>query len=233
MKKNKYILFAIIWLGVAALCFFRNKLVVGIPWLVIGFFNLAIYIKACKMERMSREITEKLNRIQVENIEENDPHNAVIDPIEILNEEHIIQDEYIGYGYVVDKAFKAAKSHAAEAELLCTYAPNDEYGCEGAIPYIAVQIDDVVYCAIDEYKRNKSFEGAIALEPLEGMFMFRAKKEYYDDMMYFYGVELDESEYWDMAGLCLVYPKEYVGTENEEILMQVLDKAAQSFQECK
>lgn len=183
------------------------------------------------MEKRSLEIKEKLNQIKVEDPEESRPHNAVIDPIELLNEEHIIQDEYSNYGYVVDKAFKAAKSHAAEGELLCTYAPNDEYGCEGTIPSIAVQTDDEVYCAIEEYKSNKSFEGAVNLEPLDGMFLFRAKKEYYDYMMYFYGFELDKIDYCELAGLCLVYPKEYVGTESEKILMQVLDKAAQSFRE--
>ena len=33
--------------------------------------------------------------------------------------------------FMLDKSFKAAKSHAGEVELLCTFAPNDEYGHEG------------------------------------------------------------------------------------------------------
>lgn len=44
---------------------------------------------------------------------------------------HSIFDEYIGYGYVIAKVFKPAKSHAGEVELLCTYAPDTEYGEEG------------------------------------------------------------------------------------------------------
>ena len=59
--------------------------------------------------------------------------------------------------------------------------------------------------------------------------MFRAKRDYYGDMMYFYGFELEGEEYWDKAGLCLVYPKEYVGTKEEEKIMQILDEAAKSF----
>ena len=102
---------------------------------------------------------------------------------------HTIYDEYIGYGYVVNQAFKPVKSHAAEVELLCTYAPNNECGEEGNIPYIAVQTDDEVY---------------------------------------FYGFELEGEEYWDKAGLCLVYSKEYIGTE-EEKLMNILDEVAKSF----
>ena len=33
-------------------------------------------------------------------------------------------------GYDVNKAFKPAKSHAMEAELLCTYAPKEYLGTE-------------------------------------------------------------------------------------------------------
>lgn len=231
MKKNKEIIIAIALIGVAVLCFCRNQINEGIAWLRIGLTSITLYFTYSQIDKARREINDKTDWIQAEDIKESSPHNAVIDSIELLNEEHIIQDEYTGYGYVVDKAFKSEKSYAAEADLLCTYAPNDEYVCEGTIPYIAVQTDDEIYCAIEEYKNNKSFEGAIALEPLDGIFLFRAKKEYYSDMMYFYGFELDKIEHWEMAGLCLVYPKKYVGTKNEEILMQVLDKAAQSFRE--
>ena len=86
-----------------------------------------------------------------------------------------------------------------------------------------------MYCAVEEYKAGKTFDGAISIEPQEGMFLFKAKRAYYDDRMYFYGFELENEEYWDKAGLCLVYPKEYIGTEDEEKLMQILDEAARSF----
>lgn len=110
------------------------------------------------------------------------------------------------------KTFKPAKSHAAEVELLCTYAPDNKFGEEGETPYIAIQTDDATH-----------------IEPLEGKFLFRAKRKYYNDMMYFYGFELENEEYWDKAGLCLVYPKEYVGTDNEEKLIYVLDEVAKNF----
>lgn len=48
--------------------------------------------------------------------------------------------------------------------------------------------------------------------------------------MYFYGFEREEG-CWMQAGLCLVYPKEYAGTENEKKLMDVLDEAAKSFKD--
>ncbi|MCH5203364.1 MAG: hypothetical protein J1F03_01385 [Oscillospiraceae bacterium] len=140
---------------------------------------------------------------------------------------HIIGDEYIGLEYEVDCSFKAAKSHS-EIELLCTYAPNDEYGHEGDIPYIAVQDDDTVFCAIDEYKESGSFEGAKELCPLSGKFLFKAKCGYYKYMMYFYAFER-ESDLFSQAGLCLVYPADYLGTQDEARLMRVLDDAAESF----
>ena len=86
------------------------------------------------------------------------------------------------------------------------------------------------YCVIEEYQENGTIEDAICIEPLEEKFLFKAKKEYYGDVMYFYGFELEDKEYWDKAGLCLVYPKEYLGTENERKLMHVLDEAAKSFE---
>lgn len=222
MKKNSKLLLGIVWIAVAILCFCINKIVVGIPWLLIGLLNIYFYI-------MSHKIDKKANIKYTQNTFDDNTYEKVYDTIKVLDEESMIQNEYIGYGYSVNKAFKEAKSHACEVELLCTYAPNSEYGCEGVLPYIAVQIDDAVYCAVEEYKSTKSFNGAINLEQLNGKFMFRAKQEYYDDMMYFYGFEHSEDDYWDMAGLCLVYPKQYVGTVNEEKLMQILDKAAQSF----
>lgn len=55
--------------------------------------------------------------------------------------------------------------------------------------------------------------------------------EYFDDMMYFYAFNAnDKDDFLDMTGLCLVYQKEYVGTENEKKLMSVLDNAAKTFE---
>lgn len=144
------------------------------------------------------------------------------------NVKHSIGDEYIGFSYEVDKSFKPAKSHAGEVELLATYAPYDEYGSEGSIPYIAVQEDDDVYCAVEEFKERGTFEGAVEIVPLSGRFLFKAKKEYYNYMMYFYGFE-QEDGYWSQAGLCLVYSKEYIATDDEKKLMRILDEAAESF----
>ena len=148
--------------------------------------------------------------------------------IKLAMELHTISDEYAGVSYNVDKSFKEAKSHAAEVNLLCTYAPNDEYGSEADMPYIAVQEDDDVFCAIDDFKIKGTFEKAIEITALKGQYLFKAKMEYYGDMMYFYGFE-KEDVYFTQAGLCMVYPKEYVGTEDEKILMKVLDEAAESF----
>ena len=38
---------------------------------------------------------------------------------------------------------------------------------------------------------------------------------------------------WENNGLCMVYPKEYAGTENERKLLQVLEEAAESYLEEK
>ena len=97
----------------------------------------------------------------------------------------IVKEDFSGqeYSFMLDNAFKWAKSHAGEVEMLYTYAPDEEFGDEGARPYIAIQEDDAVFCAIDEFKETGTFEGAMELEVLSGKFLFRAKREYYGDIM--------------------------------------------------
>ncbi|MCM1090814.1 MAG: hypothetical protein NC092_06510 [Butyrivibrio sp.] len=205
-------------------------------WLTGGVVNLIRAIRITRRDKQMRDLRRKLDAILTSGQdEENDGQleTAEAEPIELSEEVHTIHDEYSDYEYVVNKAFKPAKSHAAEAELLSTYTPDNEYGNEADMPCIAVQIDDKVYCAVAEYMEDQTFDGAISIEPLEGRFLFRAKMDYFGDMMYFYGLqleyELDGEEFADNAGLCLVYPRSYVGTADEEKLMRVLDEAAQSF----
>ena len=155
----------------------------------------------------------------------------------IKNASHTVTEEETGsneslyrLSYRVNDAFREAKSHAAEVMMLCTYAPDEEYGSEDGMPYIAVQCDDPVYCAAEQYKETGSFEGALDIVPLSGRFLFRARMRYYEYMMYFYAFDRCGG-YWENNGLCLVYPEEYAGTENEQRLMQVLDAAAASYRE--
>jgi len=157
---------------------------------------------------------------------------TTMETMKLASVSRMIEEDFLEYevSYWVDAAFKPAKSHAGEVELLSTYAPDEEYGREGSVPYIAVQEDDAVFCAIEEFQENGTFHGAMELEPLSGKYLFRAKQEYYGDMMYFYGFECEDG-YWQQAGLCLVYPKEFAGTESEKKLMEVLDEAAGSFEQ--
>lgn len=150
---------------------------------------------------------------------------------------HIVKDEIYGdddsrylLSFKVNDAFKEAKSHAGEVEMLSTYAPADEYGTEGAVPYMAIQVDDEVYCAVEEFKEKGTFTGALEITKLSGKFYFKAKMEYYNDVMYFYGMDRCDG-FWENSGLCIVYPKVYAGTENEIKLMGVLDEAAESYRE--
>lgn len=130
----------------------------------------------------------------------------------------------------VNDAFKEAKSHAGEVEMLYTYAPEDEYGREGTFPYMAIQFDDDVYNPVEEFKEIGTFTGALEITPLSGRFYFKAKMEYYEYIMYFYGMDRCDG-FWENNGLCMVYPKAYSGTENEKKLMDILDEAADSYNE--
>ena len=232
MKKlNKFIIIGVCWILISFYFFSVNKIGVGMAWFVVGVINLVHFFRRYRLAKKASVIAKYLEETVRTKDDEDvcEQSKTMLATIEPANEVHTIYDEYTGYGYMVDKAFKPAKSHAGEVELLCTYAPVEEYGKEGILPCIAVIDCDEVYCAVEEYIENKTFEGAISIEPQEGMFLFRAKREYYGDIMYFYGFELEEEEYWDKTGLCLVYPKEYVGTAEEQKLMHILDEAAKTF----
>ncbi|MDE7043560.1 MAG: hypothetical protein K2O97_00805, partial [Acetatifactor sp.] len=157
---------------------------------------------------------------------------------------HMVEDEIYGdkaekgdytvyrMSFQINDSFKEAKSHAGEVEMLHTYAPESEYGEEGSYPYLAIQIDDPVYTAVEEFKEKGTFSGAMELIPLSGKFYFKAKMEYFGHIMYFYGMDRCDG-YWKNSGLCMVYPKTCTGTKDEQRLMQILDEAAESYQEEK
>lgn len=168
-----------------------------------------------------------------------DQEEHKLEDIVLAPSSHTVKDEIYGdedskylISFQVNDAFKEAKSHAAEAEMLSTYAPEEEYGTEGAVPYLAVQMDDEVYCAVEEFKEKGTFTGAMEVTSLSGHFYFKGKMEYFGDIMYFYGMDRVDG-FWENNGLCLVYPKAYAGTENEQKLMRVLDEAAESYREEK
>lgn len=155
--------------------------------------------------------------------------------IVLASSSHTVEDVVYGEGhskyrisFKVNDAFKEANSHAGEVEMLNIYAPEDEYGEEGTYPYLAIQIDDDVYSAVEEFKANGTITGALDMTKLSGKFYFKAKIKYYDYIMYFYGLDRCDG-YWENSGLCMVYPKAYAGTENETKLMKVLDEAAESY----
>jgi len=160
--------------------------------------------------------------------------DIILAPSSHTVEDEMYEDEDIMYriSFKVNDSFKEVKSHAGEVEMLNTYAPAAEYGEEDTYPYLAVQVDDSIYIAVEEFKETGTFTGAMEITPLSGKFYFKAKTEYYGYIMYFYGMDRYDGS-WENNGLCMVYPKEYLETENEKKLMQVLDEAAESYCEEK
>lgn len=161
------------------------------------------------------------------------------DAIKLANSKHWVEtteycddDKEYQVKFMIDDTFKEADSHAAELVMLNTYSPNSEYGEEGKRPYVGILMDDFVYESVEEFKNSKTVKGAIELSPLNGKFFFKAKKEYYGDMMYFYGLDRCDGM-WENNGLCLVYQKSYVGTPDEEQLIKMFDELAESYVEIK
>lgn len=196
----------------------------------MGFFN-----KIAGIIRLSdKSPDESQKAASVDKVPETIP---VAEDIILAPSSHTVEDEIYGddgsrylISFKVNDAFKEAKSHAAEVEMLNTYAPFDEYGDEGAFPYLAIQLDDEIYDAVEEFKEHGTFTGALEITPLSGKFYFKAKMEYYEYIMYFYGMDRCDG-FWENNGLCIVYSKAYADTENELRLMNVLDEAAESYRE--
>lgn len=198
--------------------------------------------KLTKIIDFANDVKNELEQNKAETVVESEPVVQIkqqLADIELASSTNIIEDIAFGGNdqkyrltYKVNAIFKEAKSHAGEVMMLATYAPNEDYGAEGDVPYVAFQCDDVPYTAVEEYKEKGTFSGAIELTPLTGRYYFKAKKKYYEYMMYFYGLDCYEGS-WENMGLCMVYPMEYVGTENEKKLMTVLDEVAESYTEEK
>lgn len=170
-------------------------------------------------------------------INETPKNRQIEEDIVLAPSSHTVEDEVYGdddskylISFKLNDAFKEVKSHAGEVEMLNTYAPIAECGEEGTFPYLAIQLDDEVYNAVEEFKENGTFTGAIEITTLSKKFYFKAKMEYHEYMMYFYGMDRCDS-FWENNGLCIVYPKIYTGTENEIKLMNVLDEVAESYSE--
>ena len=136
MKKiNTSLIVGIIWIIVSFFFFAIDKIGVGLVWLVVGIITLIQAIRLIKLNNKINELMEYSEEtVEVSETEETFVKaKTIIETIMPSGEVHTIYDENSGYGYDVNKAFKVAKSHAGEVDLLCTYAPLDEYGQEGSV----------------------------------------------------------------------------------------------------
>jgi len=195
--------------------------------------------KTNKLRRIKMGLLEKIKQAAVFTDADKHREKNVNECIVLAPSSHTVEDEVYGdddsrylVSFKLNDSFKEAKSHAGEIEMLNTYAPEAEYGEEGTYPYVAVEMDDSIYSAVEEFKAAGTFAGALEITALSDQFYFKAKMEYYGNIMYFYGLDRCDG-YWENNGLCMVYPKKYLGTENEKKLMKVLDEAAESYREVK
>ena len=153
----------------------------------------------------------------------------------ILSEKtHTVSDEiyYYAVSFDIDDSFVYAKFNPAEILVLQMYAWEGSEENFIETPLLAIQEDELVFCAVEEYLKTGTVKDAVELIPLTGKFLFRLKKEYDGGkhLICFYGYCLGGNPDY-CKGLCINYPKEYEGTENERLLLKVLDEAAASYKE--
>ena len=146
------------------------------------------------------------------------------DNIVLSGEKHWISADDSIYEYEIDSSFKAAEDHPEEFWVISVYAPDKETWTENDLPNVCILQDEWISYAVQQFKEYGTFQNALEAEPADGSeFLFKAKIEYYGNMMYLYC-----HEKYNIC-FCINYPMEYVGTEKEEILKWVLDEAAGSF----
>lgn len=137
--------------------------------------------------------------------------------------------------FMLSGDFVRSKTNAGEIEEIYMYDPTctteyTPYELNDSRPYFFISPDiDEVYCSVNDYLESGKVNNAIWVQPSEHPNMlFRAKFEYYGDLMVMYGYKrLDGSP----GGLCLVYEKSADGTELCGRLFTQLDETAASYRE--
>lgn len=135
----------------------------------------------------------------------------------------------VEYSFMIPSDFVRVESHAAEADLVLVYSPDDPEPEGLDMPYIFVSTGDGrVFELGEQFRETGKTEGFIQ-KLSGGKFRFKCLAEYYGDIIYLYGGDLGKT--WENCGIAAVYPKELRGTPTEKILMSALDCAAETYEE--
>ncbi len=232
MKKNKKdLVFGIIYLIFACIYLLLKAHVMCIIFFILGIIKFILYFFVPDDEK--EELTGKKVKNRTQNNSCDPKPKKILPSIVPAEFENEISDETIGCSYKINGSFLAHKSHAAEVEMISTYARSEDEIFSGNT-HVFLQTDPA-YETVTEYIETGNIEKAEFVEKTEGFFMFRAKIQNSDGYMtYMYGYDYpfdeEENDYIGLYhGLCMEYPIEYEGTEDEKTLMKILDDAAASF----
>ena len=164
---------------------------------------------------------------------QNAPNGKVI----LAPTSHLVEDEFDGVtiSFKLNDSFVHMESHAMEVPIVEVYAPgcDPEYDDidEATFPSICLLCEDVAYEACESFKETGAVPDALECQALKGIFKFRAKLKYDNGLLiYMYGFDMADGA-WENTALCVIYPKEYEGTDDEKRLITVLDEAARSYKE--
>ena len=130
--------------------------------------------------------------------------------------------------------FTEFRSHAEP--MMChlyKYDEKDDADIDLNKPYISLDCADFIYKAVESYLSSGTVSGLSQFQPIDrGHILFKAKNvNYYGKIVAFYGLYLgdrSEKSYW---GLCMTYCRDAVGTPLEKKLMEILDHAAETYNE--
>ncbi|MDE6592341.1 MAG: hypothetical protein K2K57_04670 [Oscillospiraceae bacterium] len=135
----------------------------------------------------------------------------------------------VEYSFMISSDFVQMKSHAAEADLVLVYSPDNPEPEGIDMPYIFVSTGDGrVFELGEKFRETGKTEGFIQ-KLSEGKFRFKCLADYYGDIIYLYGGDLGKT--WESCGIGVVYPKALKGTPTEKILHSALDYAVNTYEE--
>lgn len=200
----------------------------------MGFFdslnkvmNVASQIKDIVDDLSSNNTESAANNMNMSTINFSDS-SRLVSCSDFADDDNGASVEY-NISVMMNDSFKEAKSGACEVSFLYTYAPGKEYG-DDELPYFAIQMDDPVYNAVEEFRNSGKISNAYEAMALDGKFICKAKINYGNEIMYLYGIDRCGG-YWKNNALCMVYEKAMLGTENEKKIMKIMDEIAASYSE--
>ena len=144
--------------------------------------------------------------------------------------QYLCEKEMFQMSYTVSDQFLPRISNSSELEMISFLISNEQTKDIGSFPYIAIIESELIQLYVDDFLSKTKNDSIFKVT--NNKFLFKAKVQYYNDIIYFYAFERKDS-FKGYAGFSLVYPNTILGTEYENILIEEFDNVSETFKQEK